>query len=601
MNKKSLKRTVTQLVSTILITIMVISCIPTDTAEAAKKKDFLFSYRIDVLDVRKSGQLAVQVLSEADGKVHIYKTYTDEKAPDKEKVAKDGYHNTVAAKIESTAYGYGSFKMDKKYNIYIVFEDSWGRLYGPWKTSNWTPSYFPKGDGTVKNPYQIWTERHLLNVVKNVKSGTQYILMQDIDMDSTVDYGSLFGGQWSGYSDFYASFNGNNHTIRGLHGQLTSGIGESGQFHDLYLVDAYTTREALFCTGTNTGTIKGCAIAHSRIYSGSTNAAGAFVAYNCGTIKRCEVQNTWVTGNSDSGGIVGRNDLEGTIELCYAEASVEGLGNAGGIVGYVRGGTVDSCIANPSHLHAENKNHGGNGGIAGTVGENGFVTGNTSLYLPMFPDDMYGDGSVVGWVGTHAVNAANCTGNIGAVPYIPIPPMSEDEKETEKYAEKLALWPIYHGLQTVALGEIVHPIENYIAINVTNVISFAGLHVAYTRSFPNETELYNKAFPFKEKKISFAEKSRPGTVKISRAKQNKRSIVLKWKEVKNVDGYEIQTSDSKYGEFEHYTDVTDKCEYTINYLEEGKTYGVRVRAFRKVDGKKVYGAFSKAKYIPILA
>ena len=38
---------------------------------------------------------------------------------------------------------------------------------------------------------------------------------------------------------------------------------------------------------------------------------------------------------------------------------------------------------------------------------------------------------------------------------------------------------------------------------------------------------------------------------------------------------------------------------TIRGLEKGKTYYVRVRAYKKVSGKKLYGKWSKVKKIRI--
>ena len=78
-----------------------------------------------------------------------------------------------------------------------------------------------------------------------------------------------------------------------------------------------------------------------------------------------------------------------------------------------------------------------------------------------------------------------------------------------------SIWEAHHGLQSLAGGNMVDPIENYIAINVINVAAFVGLRIAASRSYPNETKQYTKKFPFKEVSLKVKQSSRPGKVKLT--------------------------------------------------------------------------------------
>ena len=76
------------------------------------------------------------------------------------------------------------------------------------------------------------------------------------------------------------------------------------------------------------------------------------------------------------------------------------------------------------------------------------------------------------------------------------------------------------------------------------------------------------------------------------------TAVLKWKKLKQVNGYEVQFStDKKFRTFD--TVKTGKVSVTLKKLTSKKTYYVRVRGYRNVKGGRVYGAWSKVKKVKI--
>ncbi len=89
-------------------------------------------------------------------------------------------------------------------------------------------------------------------------------------------------------------------------------------------------------------------------------------------------------------------------------------------------------------------------------------------------------------------------------------------------------------------------------------------------------------------------------VKKQSKKIYKKEVKLSWKKVKNADGYKIYMK-SGNGEYKAVKTITNGK--TVNYkkknLKKGKTYYFKVRAYCKVNGKKVYGSYSGVKKIKV--
>lgn len=91
------------------------------------------------------------------------------------------------------------------------------------------------------------------------------------------------------------------------------------------------------------------------------------------------------------------------------------------------------------------------------------------------------------------------------------------------------------------------------------------------------------------KKISF--KIKPGTPKVTISKQG--SVTkLSWGKVRGAGGYQIYYSQN--GEDYTMLATTSSTKYSIPALSGGDKCSYKVRAYKKVSGKSVYGSFSKA-------
>ena len=80
----------------------------------------------------------------------------------------------------------------------------------------------------------------------------------------------------------------------------------------------------------------------------------------------------------------------------------------------------------------------------------------------------------------------------------------------------------------------------------------------------------------------------------------KKALVVYWNKIANVSGYQIQVAtDKKFKKTKKTVTVAKQnaIKKTVKKLKAKKKYFVRVRAYKNVDGKKVYGKWSKIKSV----
>jgi lactocepin len=80
----------------------------------------------------------------------------------------------------------------------------------------------------------------------------------------------------------------------------------------------------------------------------------------------------------------------------------------------------------------------------------------------------------------------------------------------------------------------------------------------------------------------------------------KKKATLTWKKVSGADGYELQMSTSKSGNYKKIKTVNSKTvKYTKSKLTKGKKYFFKMRTYRTVGGKKIYSSWSAVKSVKI--
>ena len=93
----------------------------------------------------------------------------------------------------------------------------------------------------------------------------------------------------------------------------------------------------------------------------------------------------------------------------------------------------------------------------------------------------------------------------------------------------------------------------------------------------------------------------PTIASIKNVKLKNRNVTLTWKKQSGISGYEIYMSTKKSSGYKKIKTVkkASSVKYTKNTLKVGKRYYFKVRAYKVVDGKKVYGKYSAIKSIKI--
>lgn len=242
-------------------------------------------------------------------------------------------------------------------------------LYAVWARSkpNWDVYKF-KGSGTKEDPYQISSADELIAMQKAVNDAyyTQtygsafYIQTADIDLNG-IDWIPIGMSYESAASEtraitpFKGTYDGNKHWITGLnvkYDRLFAGLfgrlDPGAYVHDIGVI----------------GNV-----------SSTTNCAGGIVG-ECGRAKveNCSFYGS-VTGAKCVGSIVGKLIHGGTVTGCYANAEINGYGDAqtahGGIIGQVTAGdtttSLNADIKNCYFVGKVTSDIKTKGGIAGEV------------------------------------------------------------------------------------------------------------------------------------------------------------------------------------------------------------------------------------------
>ena len=79
---------------------------------------------------------------------------------------------------------------------------------------------------------------------------------------------------------------------------------------------------------------------------------------------------------------------------------------------------------------------------------------------------------------------------------------------------------------------------------------------------------------------------------ITVTKKNSSSVKVSWKAISGANGYQLYYAVGNGTYKKVYTASSKETDVLVYSLKKGKTYGYKVRAYRNVDGKKVYSSFS---------
>ena len=89
-------------------------------------------------------------------------------------------------------------------------------------------------------------------------------------------------------------------------------------------------------------------------------------------------------------------------------------------------------------------------------------------------------------------------------------------------------------------------------------------------------------------------KAVPAKTTLKAKASDAKNVKLTWSKVKGASGYEIYRSNSKDGKCSKVKTISkgSTTSYKNGKLKKSTTYYYKIRAYRKVNGKKVYGSYS---------
>ena len=152
-------------------------------------------------------------------------------------------------------------------------------------------------------------------------------------------------------------------------------------------------------------------------------------------------------------------------------------------------------------------------------------------------------------------------------------------------------------LKPKAKGKITYKTGNkkVATVNSKGKVTVKGTGKATITVTAKATSTYSKSV----KKITvYGVPKKPEMKKLT---AGKKKFTVQWKKDKKADGYQVQYStDKKFKKNVKSVNVSKKStKATVKKLKKGKTHRVRVRSYKKINGKKYYSGWGKVKSVKV--
>ena len=152
-------------------------------------------------------------------------------------------------------------------------------------------------------------------------------------------------------------------------------------------------------------------------------------------------------------------------------------------------------------------------------------------------------------------------------------------------------------LKPKAKGKITYKSSNtkVATVNSKGKVKIKGTGKVTISITAKETSAYKK----QTKKVTIY--AVPGKRDIKKLSSGKKKLTVQWKKDNRSDGYQVQYStDKKFKKNVKSVNVSKKStKATVKKLKKGKTYRVRVRSYKKINGKKYYSGWGKVKSVKV--
>jgi hypothetical protein len=229
------------------------------------------------------------------------------------------------------------------------------------------------GAGDPNDPYVVRNADDFARIGRFAADwNAAFVLVSHIDLTS-IDPNRLLPIGSRGLP-FTGTFDGRDHTVRGLHIDAARGscagmfgyVGRSGTVSHIHLADLDVSGEDYIggLVGSNDGSVLACSVTGGVTAS---QTAGGVVGLNRSTVASSCATGVYTLGSRSVGGLVGEN--LGSVASCYAKGTVIGdWSYVGGLVGSNMNGTVTSSYSTCAVKGAVSREGGLVGGIAHEYG-----------------------------------------------------------------------------------------------------------------------------------------------------------------------------------------------------------------------------------------
>jgi hypothetical protein len=271
------------------------------------------------------------------------------------------------------------------------------------------------GSGTPDDPFRISTVADWKSLITTtIDWSKHFILTADIDLveENLVPVGNqgrVFTGSFNG--DGFKLLNVTMYLPAVQYVGLFGRIGSSAKIFNLTVLnlDIVGNRYVGGLAGDNSGTIIGCSIeGHVAVWS---RFLGGLVGENWGTIRECCFKGSVYGSDWYVGGLIGRNN--GTLISSYAKGSVTGYDVVGGLVADNHG-PVSSCSADSFVIGNESY-------VGGLIGNNDIVGSITSCFATGYVEGLGSVGGLVGYNSNNVITSYSTSiqvrgnGNVGGL------------------------------------------------------------------------------------------------------------------------------------------------------------------------------------------
>lgn len=140
--------------------------------------------------------------------------------------------------------------------------------------------------------------------------------------------------------------------------------------------------------------------------------------------------------------------------------------------------------------------------------------------------------------------------------------------------------------------------EKYVKVNNFKIYCYAGTageKYAIDNGFEHEilNDIVVTTTPITKPKSTYENIIKKAKIMKLTAKAKGKKINVTWKKISGATGYQLMSATNKKFTKNKKTVNAKKNRVTLKKLKSKKKYFVKVRAFKKVNGKKVYGIWSK--------